>query len=296
MVAADAAGAGFTAYFFVYSAGSGFVQIGAAPTSAAGAGTLRFEVVGPSLKLFFGPDAGHLTLLNYAYDTTLTGAGTIGMRTTTGVIFDNLAVNAVTLTSPGPVPFVDTFTQNNGAQLSRNWTERQGNFSIAGGTARGNDASPSIATMNGVAVADVAVQADMVLGANRSAGLIARYQANGSYYLGMVVADAAGANFTPYLFAYSTSSGFAQLAVGSTIAGAPRVLRVEVVGSSLKLFAGPDAAHLTLAVYAFDRTLTGAGSVGIRAVQGVTFDNYAVSAIPPIAAGFAAIHRSLHAK
>ena len=69
-----------------------------------------------------------------------------------------------------------------------------------------------------VGLADAAVQADIVLGANQGAGLIARYSASGSYYLGMVQADAAGASLTPYLFEYVAGAGFVQIAVGPAVA------------------------------------------------------------------------------
>jgi uncharacterized protein YkwD len=278
MLQVDAGGTVFTSYFFEYLAGVGFVQIGAAASIVAGPGTVRFEVVGASLKLFYGPDANHLSVINYAYDRTLTGAGTVGIRSTRGTTLDNVAASAIAMTTPSP-PFTDSFTQGDGSQLSRNWTEQQGNFNIVGAALRGNDPAPSIATVNGSSMADAGVQADVTLTANRGVGLVARYQANGSYYVGMVQADAAGAKLTPYVFAYIAGTGFVQVATGPTIAASAGTLRFEVVGASLKLFFGPDANHLALAAYGFDRTLAGAGLGGVRATQGVTLDNVAVAPV-----------------
>ena len=157
----------------------------------------------------------------------------------------------------------------------RNWTEQQGNFSIAGGVLRGNDPAPSIATLNGISRANVTVQADVNANAGGGVGLIARYQANGSYLLGMLATDATGANFTPYLFAYVAGAGFIQLAVGPTVAG-PGTLRFVVTGNSLRLFFGPDAAHLALVASVLDGTLTAPGLTGIRGSNGATFDNFTI--------------------
>ena len=52
------------------------------------------------------------------------------------------------------------FTQDDGTQLARNWTERSGNFGVVNNALVGTDPAGSIATVNSVSLSDVAVQAE----------------------------------------------------------------------------------------------------------------------------------------
>lgn len=271
-IQADSTGANYTAYLFAYTPGSGFVQLGTSTVFAGGAGVLRFETVGASLKLFYGPNASQLMVVGYAFDSALS-AGTTGLRSFRAAGIDNFSTTAVTLTTPTP-PFSDAFTQVDGSQLSRNWSERQGNFSVVGNALRGNDTGISLATVNGLALADVSVQANVSLAGGQVAGLIARHQSDGSFYVGSIVADASGTTFTPYIFKYSPTAGFARLDVAAaSIPASDGVLRFEAVGSSLKLFLGS-----SLLTYAYDGTLT-AGSTGIRVFKNVVIDNFTTAGI-----------------
>ena len=204
-------GSGFVAKIFKLNAAGGVIaQLGStsAPLSG-GAGVVRLEAAGPSLKLFFTPTAGSETLVSYGFDTAFT-TGMVGIRASKGATtaIDSFTTKAITLTAPTSPPpaFVDDFsTPNNGNQLSLNWTERQGNFTVTGSQLVANDAGTglNVATLNGISLADASVQADLVAGtANQNVGLIARYQANGNYYVALIASNAAQTVFTPYILKF----------------------------------------------------------------------------------------------
>ncbi|MBI3822006.1 MAG: hypothetical protein HY289_04915, partial [Planctomycetes bacterium] len=153
--------------------------------------------------------------------------------------------------------------------------ERQGNFSVLGGTLRANDAGINLATLNGPAVADTTVQANVSIAANQAVGLVGRYQANGSFYFGAIVADNTGTNCTAYIFAYIAGLGYFQINTAApSIAGTNGVLRFQLVGSSLRLYFGADTAHLTLIASTQDTTIAAAGVVGVRTTKNVVIDNF----------------------
>ncbi len=264
LLVANAAGTTFTPKIYRYFGGV-LTQLNAAvPAITLGAGTLRFEVVGASLKLFFGQ-----SLLAYAFDTKITAAGQVGLRGSMNARFDDFDVNAIVPTNAA-IPFADPFTQTDGAQLARTWTERAGNFGVAGNQLIANGPSLSIATVNGPPSANVSVLADVALGAKQSAGLIARYQSNGSYYLGQVVANSTGTGVTFYLYRYA-SGVYTRLAMTSMTTTGTGTLRLEVVGTSLQLFFGS-----TLVASAVDATISNGGLTGIHASKGAALDNISV--------------------
>ena len=220
--------------------------------------------------------------------TPVSSASVLNVNTT----FDNYVADAVILTTPSPLPFVDPFTQSDGTQLSRNWTERQGNFGVLGNALVGKDPTMNLATLNGVALADASMQANVIVAANQGAGLISRYQSNGSFYLGMIAGNSVGTTFTPYLFKYTTATGFVQLNTSTTVlAVGTGTLRFEVIGASLKLLYGADAAHLAQIGFASDNSLTAAGLAGIRTTQNAKLDNFTLDAITPPALP---LHRPVH--
>ena len=175
--------------------------------------------------------------------------------------------------SPVPVPFNDNFSSPvNGNQLSRNWSERQGNFTDNGTTLVARAPGLSIATVNGVSFANASAQVDIVTGmASQNAGLVLRYQANGAYYLAQFVGNASQTVFTPYIYRYAPGVGFVQVA--STTVAVPTsgvgTMRFEIAGSNLKLF-----WNGSLAAYAFDNAITAPGLAGLRVSSGLTFDNF----------------------
>ena len=271
-------GAGFVGEIYKF-AGGAWALLATSPVST-GTGTIRFEVIGTNLKLYFGANASAQMLVAYAYDSAL-AAGTTGVRVSAGVALDNFTTNSVAVPTSQTLPFSDSFAANPSAQqLGSSWQERSGNFSVASGAAVAVGSSTSVATVSGIAVADVAVQGAIVVGPTRAAGLIARYQTNGSYYLGQVVSN--GSVFNAVIYKFKTGTGFTRLnAVSTTFTFGVGVLRFEVIGTSLKLFFGPDANNLRLGAYAFDATIGAAGQTGIRALKNAAVDDFTTLAIAP---------------
>ena len=260
-------------------------QLATAPVNF-GVGTLRFEVADVSLKLFYGANAASMTLVAFANDAALTNAGGAGIRSSSGnVTLVNFTANAINLTTPMLSPaFVEEFdTTSNTNQLSRNWTERQGNFNIIddGGNKRlvGNSASASIATVHGLLLADATIEAKLILGANQHAALLARYQANGSYYMAMVQANAAGTAFTPTI--YKVVGGVLTKVNGAIltpITTGSGKLRFVLAGTSLKLFYSPlPGGAEVLVTSGFDAAIRTEGLTGVRASKGAVLDDFAVS-------------------
>ena len=252
-------------------------------TTKAISGTLVFQVVGPSLELFFNG-----ALVGSADDIVLTGAGTVGVRTTSLVTFTDFVGTALPPTTPA-LPFSDPFTTGTTPvnQLDSNWINQVGNFNVAAanGTATGS-ASLNLATVYGLNVPDVAVQATINVTTGEYAGLVADYTGSGdqNYYLGGIVASAGG--YQAYLYRNVNGVFTSLLATANpTFSGsADGVLELEVYGSSLELFLGN-----TLIAYANDTTLTG-GSVGMRVTAGAAVSNFNASCLDREYA-FATVHR-----
>src|SRR5262249_43992316 len=137
--------------------------------SSTGNGMLRFEDVGPSLKLFLNS-----TLVAFADDSVITAAGTVGIRATAGATFDNFSADVLSLTTNN-LPFNESFNAATNQQLNTNWLNQNGNFQVAGGVATGKD-SLDVATVNGVSSADEFVQVVInVTSSGQTAGLVTRY-------------------------------------------------------------------------------------------------------------------------
>lgn len=279
-VARNAAGTGYVGYIYRFVSGVTTLLSSKSFSATAGPGILRLEVVGSSLKLFYGPDADHLSLVTYAYCRTITGAGQVGIRGYKDARFGAFQVEAIDVATPTALPFTDTFTQANGSQLARTWTERQGNFTVTDGTLAGSTtAAVNLATLNGLALADMAVQADIALKSGQLIGLVTRYQTNGSFYLAQLVANSTGTSFTARLYKY-VGGVFIQLkATPPIVLPNAGTLRFEAIGNSLRLSFGPDADHLSLLASVFDNTILTAGLAGIRSRGGV-FDNFRVESLP----------------
>src|SRR5262249_5099794 len=128
----------------------------AAPTPVnvsgfTGTGTLRFEAVGPSLKLFLNG-----TMVAFASDGALT-TGTVGMGTTAGASLTAFSAGALTPTTP-TLPFSDTFGSPANQQLSSDWLNQTGSFQVVSGVAKGV-AAANYATVNGIKTSKATVSA-----------------------------------------------------------------------------------------------------------------------------------------
>jgi hypothetical protein len=264
----------YQAYIFLRT--NTFVQLAVADlTGFSGTGTLRFEVVGNELKLFVNN-----VLQAVAYNSTLTAAGTVGMR---GYLssFDNFNATAIT-TQTASLPDQDAFTGANGADLNRVWTERAGAFTIQNNQATdaGSQAgSASLATLNAAPADDVVVQVDVTLAAAGStAGLVARYSGpdQNNYYLGTIYNN----NGVYQAYIFLRTGTFIQLAERDLpgFAGTG-TLRFEVVGKELKLF-----VNNVLQAVAYDSTLSQPGLVGLRGYA-ASHDNFSASAVSAMSAG-----------
>jgi hypothetical protein len=94
-------------------------------TLTSATNTLRFEVVGPSLKLFVN---GKLT--TFATDGLPTTAGSVGLRSGNGVAIDNFAATSLSLNAVS-LPFTDNFDRTNG-ELGPNWLDQLGDSQVQG--------------------------------------------------------------------------------------------------------------------------------------------------------------------
>jgi hypothetical protein len=158
-------------------------------------------------------------------------------------------------------------------QVSGSWINQVGSYSVntTSGTATGNG-SLDLATLVGINASNVAVQATINVSSGQYAGLVADYAGSGdqNYYLGGVAATATG--YEAYLYRNLTGV-FTPLFTQNDTGSADGVLRLEVYGSSLKLFLGS-----TLIAYGNDSTLTG-GSVGMRVTAGAAVSNFSARAL-----------------
>jgi hypothetical protein len=239
-----------------------WTQLNPFTSIGGGTGTLRFEVVGSSLKLFLSN-----TLIAFANDNVLTAPGTVGMREGATDTFANFSASVLTLNNPG-LPFSDNFNAATNQQLSNSWLNQAGIYQVAGGVAQGA-ASFNLATVNGVSAANVFVQADINLGVSglQYAGTVARYSgpADQNMYWGAVV----GNNGAFQAVIYRNVNGtWTQLNPFTAIGSGTGTLRFEVVGSSLKLF-----LNNSLIAFANDTAVTAPGTVGIRGGAD-SYDNF----------------------
>jgi hypothetical protein len=245
--------------------GGAWTELFVQTVSSTGSGTLRFEDVGPSLKLFLNN-----SLVAYADDSAISGAGTVGIRSTAGATFDNFSADVLTLTN-NSLPFSDNFNAATNQQLSNSWLNQAGNFQVAGGVATGNGGL-DLATVNGVSVANVTVQADLTVAmAGQWAGLIARYSGPGDQNMYVAsLGNVGGGVFQVSI--WRNVAGTWTLLGAQSVASGSGTLRLVVSGSTLTLFFG-GVQELTLS----DSMLSAAGAVGIRATAGATVDNFSAS-------------------
>jgi hypothetical protein len=159
------------------------------------------------------------------------------------------------------LPFHDDFSSE--SQLGGYWTQGAGKITIAGGAAVGQ-ASINLATVAGIEVADVTVQADVAVSAlHQWAGLIARYD-EGNMYFAVLENTSTGllASIERYLHGRWTTLASAKAT------GDHGTLGFQVKGSRLKLWWDG-----TLLASATDHAL-GRGSIGLRIGKGAAVDDF----------------------
>jgi uncharacterized repeat protein (TIGR01451 family) len=241
-------------------------------TGFSGTGTLGFEVVGNTMKLFLD---GVLELA--ANDSSFPGAGLVGMRgrgtPAQAVTFDNFAATTVT-SQTAPLPFADNFNQPANSQLSPKWTEQVGAFPILSlGTASAFSTNTfntglALATVNAPVAANVTVQTNFTLtaGGAASAGLVARYSGtgdgNGQMYAAQILLS--GGVYTAVI--QSVQGGTVTTLVSTTLGNilGQHTLRFVVSGTSLQLFLDNLGTPLLATT---DSSITAAGLAGMRGLN-----------------------------
>jgi len=239
--------------------------------------TLRFEVVGTSLKLYLDD-----TLISFAHDASIT-AGSVGLRSSAGAAVDSFTADLVTANAP-TLPFMDAFAANPPRNtLATDWQERSGTFSVASGRATGlAGAVPNVAALRGVNAADVTIAADFLFtAAGQSAQLVGRYQGNAAgigdanMYLATVNTLANGnallrilsyVNGTVTVLATATEVGYFASGFNTPVTG----FLFQLLGTQLTLTFGATTLMATDATYA-------SGSVGIRTTANAAVDNFNVT-------------------
>jgi hypothetical protein len=153
-------------------------------------GTLRFETVGTSLRLFQNGK-----LVTFTNDTSLR-QGSVGLGGSRGSGFASITASAVVLSTPNlSLTFTDSFTATSDGQLSNAWLATQGNFSTAGSMLTGQ-AAANLAVLNGVVQKSVSLQtvvAGLPATTGSMAGLVASYNlgTGNMYWAGLKYHDGA---------------------------------------------------------------------------------------------------------
>jgi hypothetical protein len=190
----------------------------------------------------------------------------------------NLLVNTkVTL------PFSDDFNRPDSVNLGPSWNSNSGNIGVkANQLSAPAAAGIAIVSLNQLSVPDVALQSDIVVGANQDLGLIARYNGGMSnMYLGLLF-NRGGVNDAEI---WKNVGGTWTMLANHNVGSGTGALRFEVTSDSLKLFYGPTGSlpsALTLVTFANDSSLTAPGSAGYwTSGGGVTADNFKAISLTP---------------
>jgi hypothetical protein len=237
-------------------------------------GTLRFEAVGSSLKVFLNG-----TLVTFAQDATIPGTSEslVGMRGTGSGALDNFQYRAIPPAN-AQLPFSDDFSCAASGQLASTYVEQMGNVRVADGSAS-NNANVTLATLRGVSAQGQALSAavNVAAGSGQAVGLVARYSGPGesNFYLAEAYGKPGMAGVQVNL--YLKLSGAYQLLKSTTVSPGAHTLRLEVSGTTQKVF-----VDNALVLFANDATLTGAGSAGFRlAGSGASLDHFTACEVVP---------------
>ena len=230
--------------------------------SPAGTNTITFEAVGPSLRLFVNG-----TLIVSATDLTFT-TGSLGLRGTMGATFANYGAAGVALLNP-TLPFADAFSpQPSDGQLSTNWTDVAGDFTVngSGQAVAVNSVPVDIAVLNGATAADVTLSANVSsLAVGQMAALVARYQDNGTMYYAGVANVHGVATAEIWRVVRGVRKRLGSTVLPSFNGG---VMKLQVTGMVLTLTVGATT------LLAADGSITAAGQVGIRGTAGAQFAGF----------------------
>ena len=257
---------------------------------ASGSGLVTFEVIDDSLTLFLDE-----LPVGAAQDSSITAAGRVGIRSTTGTAVEDIAAAAVSFAGSRteriegawsrPYRFLrDDFIRPNGSGLGSEWTNRYGGFAIAN-EAAATAADKALAAFVDDVPADVSVSGRLQL--DGSVGTFAGFTARAATGINSSLQD------TMYWGGLRRKNGGNVALIRRSVNGIWETLseqpvtngsgfvRFDVVGDSLKLFLDG-----TLVGFVRDRVLTAAGEVGFRSTAGTAVDDFTVAAVMPPTATF----------
>lgn len=238
-----------------------WVLLSSAMVGVGGTVTLRFDVIGTSLRLFVNG-----SLATSTSDSALI-TGKVGIRASAGTTIDDFSATQ-RLQLVTPIPFLDNFTGLNGASLSEFWQQRLGNITVQGNAAALGEGL-NLATLIQGAVDNVSVSATVTLGGadGSHVGLVARYGGTGdaNMYLGVIVRN--GGTISAQIYR-NINGAWTLLSTATITSAASYNVRFDVVGDSLKLF-----VNGALATHTFDSMLA-AGQVGLRGSVDGVLDNF----------------------
>jgi subtilase family serine protease len=183
----------------------------------------------------------------------------------------NQVVNGfVTFQTPS-LPFSDNFAATSDGQLSTNWLDQVGDYTVNNSNQAVANASLNLAVLYGVSQANVKVSATVSnMASGAGADLVARYSGQGdnNYYIGYVLNTGSGYSAGIYK---NVNGAFTQLASQSLTSAqfnGSGTLEFEAYGTQLQLL-----VNGSLVASATDGSLS-SGSVGIRSSAGVTFSSF----------------------
>jgi hypothetical protein len=170
----------------------------------------------------------------------------------------------------------DDFNRDSQPSLGPDWTARVGSYDIQGNVAA-VQTPLGVATLDGVNLTDVAVEALVVLGgpAYTYGGVIARYTGPGDanmYWGGIKRLEG---EFSAEI--WKQVGGSWSLVGTRAVSTGTGVVRLEVIGDALRLFFDDE-----LVVFANDRSIMGAGGVGIRGSAETTADDFRFVALQTV--------------
>jgi hypothetical protein len=235
--------------------------------ASTGSGTLLFNANGSALLLFLNNN-----LLASANDTVLANAsGTVGMRTSAGASVAKFSAAAL----GASLAFSDLFAATANHQLSSAWHNAVGTFQVAQSVATATATGLNLATVNGLAAVNVAVQAKVSVGVGQTAGLVGRYSGTGNQNMDYAGFTNLGNGICTVSLWRNVAGTWALLFAQNVASTGTGSLLFDLSGSSLKLYLND-----TLAASASDSVLANAsGTVGMRATAGAVLADFNASAL-----------------
>ncbi len=233
-------------------------------TGVSGSVNLKFTVVGGTLQLFVNGN-----LIASVTDFQITSEGLTGFAGNLNTTFTNFSAKA----DVGVLPFTDSFSGTGVPLNANNWQVAAGSFTQNGGNVSASGTT-NIALYLGEATDDVNVSTTILnLPAQQSAGLVARWSADGSNfnaYEALLVNN--NGEFSVQLLRVQDRNATALASVAVTGVASSAAMKFDLVGDNLQVF-----INGTMIINVFDTGLTDQGLVGIAGNSNTTFGPFSVS-------------------